>query len=294
MNELTAMETFVRVVEAGSMSAAAEALDVAQPTVSRRLAELESQLQTPLLQRTTRHQELTAAGAEYYEACKDALAAVANARLAARQAAGRLTGRLRIAAPVSLANAWLAPRLPAFVAEHPELDLHLHLSEQFVDFAAHGIEVGLRVGGPPLAGLQGRRVGHVSRRVVATPTWLERHGEPESPRDLSDVVGLVFSQSGRRPRWRFVDEDAAYDVEPRRVVGATNGDLLRSLVLEHMGVAVLPDWLVDDDLEAGRLRELFPGAVEGRDLWVVWPRHEFQSLAVRAFVDWLVEVAAEG
>lgn len=283
MNDLEAMRTFVLVADASSFSAAAAALGVGQPTVSRRIAELEEHLGVPLLQRSTRSVKLTESGARYLAEIRAALQAVDAARDAV--AGPRpLDGRLRVSAGVAFASVWLCPRLPAFLAAHPALDVDLHLVDRHVDLVADGVDLALRVGGPDAATVTGRRLRMVERWFVASPEWVRREGEPCDVGDLRRHTGLLFAPTDHWPR-DFGDPDR---VAPRRVIAATSGQTLLGLALAGVGVALLPDWLVERDIGQARLVRLLPDTrVDALPLWVVWPTHRFQQAAARAFVDWV-------
>lgn len=288
MNELEGMRTFVAVADAGSFTAAARSLGTRQPTVSRRIAELEASLGADLLVRSTRSVALTDVGARYLERAREALDAAAAAREVA--AGGELEGVLRVTAPVALTEAWLASRLPTFLAEHPALDVLLELSERHFDLVADGIDVAVRVGGPDTAVLAGRRLRPVERWFVASPAWVAAQGQPRTPTDLEPHTGLVFAPAGTRPRGWTVGGRA---VTPARAITSTNGQPLRRLALDGVGVALLPDWLVGNDVERGQLVRLLDDvAIPRLDLWVVWPSQRYVRAATRTFVDWLAAQVA--
>lgn len=294
MNELLAMRTFVGVVEAGSFSAAARVMGTTQPSVSRRVAELEAQLETSLLVRSTRRLSLTDAGRRYHEAALRALAAVDDARRAARSDRVEVRGRLRVTAPVSFSTAWLAPRLGRFLADNPGVDLMLSFSERHVDLVESGMDLGIRIGGPDRADLMGRRLGRIRRHLVASPGWVERHGHPRRLEELTSARGLVFSSEARWEGWPVRVDGEPRRLRPARILRATSGDFLRVLVLEGEGIALLPDWLVADPIARGELVELLPEAeLEGLDLWMVWPHQRHQSLPARRFITWFAEMARE-
>ena len=277
------MESFVLVADTGSFTAAAARLGVRQPTISRRVAELEEELGTALLLRSTRSLALTEAGHRYLERARDALASVVAAREAAT-GSPRLTGSLHVAAPLSFTHSRLAPRLPAFVSAHPDLQIDLQLAEHHPDLVASGIDVALRLGEPEHPALDGRRLLAVQRTFVASPAWCEGRSLPLDAAAFSTVTGLQIAAPGTRPRsWRGTDAPA-----PARLSTATSGQPLRELALAGVGVALVPDWLVLDDLERGDLVRVSPPLDPPSEwLWVLWPAHRFRSAAARTFVDWV-------
>ena len=288
MDDLIAMQTFVAAAEHGSFSAAARRLGTTQATVSRRVAELEQALGAPLVQRTTRRFALTEPGQRYLAAAREVLEAAVRARDVVREA--EPAGLLRVAAPVSLTNVWLGPRLHRFLGRHPGIDLELDLSERHVDLVAEGFDAAVRVGGPASADLAGRRLRPGERWFVAAPSWVAAHGAPDTLDDLAPATGLIFAPTGTRPTgWSW----PGARLTPARRVVSSNGQPLRELALAGHGVALLPDWLVSDAVAAGRLVRLLVGVGPPRlDLWVVWPQHRFARAATRAWVSWLVEESA--
>jgi len=283
------MATFIAVVEGGSFTAAAKVLGLRQPTVSRRVAELEDALGVALIQRSTRSLALTEAGYRYLEQARVAMLAVASARDAAR-GPQELSGLFRLSAPVSFTEAWLSPRLPGFLESHPGLHIDLELSERHVDLVSEGVDVALRIGGPASATLTGRRLRPVERWFVVSPGWLAKHGRPQNSAELSRHTGLIFAATGTRPRQFRLAEGPP--VAPARVVTSTNGQPLLQLARDGLGVALLPDWLVKDALSSGELVRVLPEARMPRlELWVVWPRHRYQRAVTRSFVDWVIGAA---
>lgn len=288
MNELECLQTFIAVADSGSFTAAAAQLGVRQPTASRRVSDLEDHLGVALLTRSTRSVAMTEPGRRYLIHARAVLTALQAAHDAAT-GSDRVSGPLRVAAPVSFAHSWLAPRLPGFVSAHPEITLDLALAERHVDLIADGLDVALRIGGPDAATLTGRRLRSVHRWFVASPEWCGAC-QVTSAR-VETGTGLIFAAPGTRPRRWSTPQG---DLKPRRAITASNGQPLRELALGGQGLALLPDWLVADDVTAGRLRRVLrdhePPAMS---LWVVWPTQTYVPTAVRAFVDWVAHEVAE-
>src|ERR1700756_739173 len=176
MDRLAAMETFVRVVEAGSFSGAAKQLRVGQPAVSKTIAQLEDRLGVRLLLRSTHGLTPTEAGRNFYERAKRSLEEAEEAELAARGAAATLTGRLRISAAVTFARLNIMPKLPIFLAQHPDLDVEVILDDRNIDLVDERIDVALRMGTLTNLALTARRIGRCRRLVLASPAYLERAG----------------------------------------------------------------------------------------------------------------------
>ena len=288
-NELVAMQTFLAVVEQQSFSAAARVLGVGQPSVSRRISDLEAHLETALLVRTTREVRPTEAGLRYYEAARTALAAVESARATARVEAAALTGTLRVGCGTLFADTWLAPRIPAWLEEHPELRLEFELSDAYVDLVSSRLDVSLRFGGPDTAELRGRPLATFARYVMASPEWVQRHGAPRTPDDLQRARALIFGQHGRR-EWVLHRGEQRATVRPDYIITATTGGFLETLARHHVGPILAPEWIARPRLASGDLVRLLP-EWEGDEmtLWAVWPNHEFQSTAARRFLEWASE-----
>ena len=284
MNELENLVTFIRVADAGGFTAAARSLGVRQPTVSRRISELEAALGVALVQRTTRQLSITEAGLRFLERAREAVDATERAMDAARSS-GFLRGELRITAPVSLTQVWLGSRLGEFIRQHPHLDVFLEVSDRHVDLIGERMDVAVRVGGPDATSLVGRRLRSGERWFVVSPGWLDLHGQPDSLDDLAPHTGLLFAAAGTQPRaWTLGD----LSVTPRRAIVASSGLALAQLAKDGLGVALLPDWLVEEGLASGALVRVLPGYQSARlDLWVVWPVHRYQRAATRAFVEWM-------
>src|SRR2546430_17233126 len=203
MDRLAAMEVFVRVVETGSFSAAARHRRVGQPAVSKTVAQLEERLGARLLLRSTRGLMPTEAGQHFYERAKRAIEEADEAELAARGANASLSGELRVSAAVTFSRLHIVPRLPAFLAEHPGLRLALVLDDQNIDLVQSGIDVALRMGSLEDSGLTARKVAQSPRKVVGTPAYFERHGEPKIPAELSAHDAIVYDVLGGGTAWTF-------------------------------------------------------------------------------------------
>jgi DNA-binding transcriptional LysR family regulator len=203
LDRLTAMETFVRVVEAGSFSGAAKQLRVGQPAVSKTVAQLEDRLGVHLLFRSTHGMAPTEAGQTFYERAKRTIEEAEEAEIAARGAATTLSGRLRLSAAVSFARLHVMPRLPIFLADHPSLDVDVILEDRDVDLIEAGIDVGLRLGQLADSVLTARKIGQCARRVIATPAYFRQRGVPLSPTDLLAHEAVIYDQRSGGATWAF-------------------------------------------------------------------------------------------
>jgi DNA-binding transcriptional LysR family regulator len=260
MDLLGRARTFVRVVETGSLSAAARSLGVSLAAVSRQIGSLESELGTALLMRTTRSQRLTDAGQRFLDHAVR-LVREADAALASVRGEAHVSGELTVAASVTLGVLRILPSLPAFLTAHPALRLELRLEERAVDLVGDGVDVAVRAGLalPDATGIVALPLATYRRFVVAAPKFLRTHG---TPRDVASLVGraaVVGARAGSS--WELVDEDGAtrsvaMDVKLR--VGTLIG--VRDAAIAGLGLAVLPEFVVADAIAARSLRVVLPRA----------------------------------
>ena len=203
MDRLAAMEAFVRVVDAGSFSGAAQQLHVGQPAVSKTIAQLEGRLGVRLLLRSTHGLTPTEAGRSFYERAKRSIEEAEEADLAARGAAAALTGRLRISAPGTFARLQIVPRLPSFFAANPALEVDLVLEDRNVDSIAAGIDVALWMGPFADSALIARKIAVCRRIVVGAPAYFDVRGVPRTPTDLLGHQTVIYDQPQGGQTWTF-------------------------------------------------------------------------------------------
>jgi len=276
MDKLRAMETFTRIVERGSLTAAAEALGSSLPSVVRTLAALESALDVRLLNRTTRRIALTDEGREYYERCKRVLADVeeAEAALSARRAAPK--GRLRITAPVMFGRLHVAPLVVEFLARYSAVQVELLLLDRVIDLLEEGVDAAVRIAPLPDSSLVAMPVGQTRRVACASPAYLRRAGTPRSPADLAKHRCVGFA--------RLSPAEA-----PTPVLSSNQIDVALDACLAGAGLGYFLSYQVQALLDAGRLKRVLdqfePPALP---IHVIYPHARLLSPNVRAFVDWTV------
>jgi DNA-binding transcriptional LysR family regulator len=259
MDLLEKMSTFVRVIEAGSLSAAARQLGLSAAAVSRQVSALEEQVRVPLLMRTTRRMTLTEAGQRYYDYCVRILREVEDAQSIG--SAGVVQGMLTISAPVTFGIACITPHLPSLMAMHPGLLVDLRLEDRLVDLVAEAVDVAIRVGlqPPESHAIVAHKLTSYRRVLVASPTYLRRHGEPKRPEDLGEHEAVSETrESGARVTWTLRRSGQERRVQPTVRLRCNARYALREAALRHVGLALLPEWLVADDVKRGRLRILLP------------------------------------
>lgn len=254
MDRLRLMETFVRVVETGSLSAVARETLATQSAISKQLQALEAQLGAKLLVRSTRSHSLTEAGKLYYERCRQVLETLEEARVEVHRTEHEIAGELRVAAPTTFGRLHIVPRLPAFYERYPKIKVHLQLDDSFVDLVAEGIDVAFRVGELKDSRLIARRIGTAHRVTLASPAYLARCGEPQHPRELVHHQCLVYTGLSTVNEWTYQDPGKPDIVV--RVDGSfrsNSAEAIRQAVTEGLGISYSTQWVYGDDIRAGRL-----------------------------------------
>lgn len=295
MDRFQAMTTFIRVVDTGSFSAAARQTNVGQPAVSKLIAQLEDRLGVRLITRTTRGLSPTEAGQRFYERALRALEEADEAELAARGAGRGLTGRLRISAATTFARLHVVPRLPEFLAAHPELDLEVIMDDRVIDMVEEGVDVSLRMGELADSTATARKIAAGRRSLVATPAYLARAGVPQTPAEVAGHEAVVYTHYNAR-NWTFRNAaggEASVSVGGRLKVTAAEG--LRAAVLADIGLAVASEWMFTRELASGAVvRVLEDWALPPIDLWAVFPTGRLASAKARSFADFVAAALREG
>ena len=259
MDVLARMATLVRVVEAGSLSAAAKQLGISVAAVSRQIAALERELGTTLVARTTRRMTVTAAGQEYYGRCLRILREVDEAQGAFR--GGAFEGSLRISIPVTLAFRSGASLFAPLLAKHPALRLDLRFEDRRVDLVLEDVDVAIRVAAtPPLsAEIVALPISRWSRIVVASPAYVRRHGKPKTPATLGAHLAVSPARDAVTETWQLVNGADKASVRMKVRCSCNAGNVLRDLAVQGAGVALFPERFVAADLRERRLHHLLPG-----------------------------------
>lgn len=292
MDKLRAMEIFVRIVEAGSMTAAAGVLDTSLTSVVRSLATLERALGTRLLNRTTRRIALTDEGREYFQRCRQVLAEVeaAESLLTARQA--KPAGRLAITAPVMFGRLHVGPLVADLLAANPALHIELMLFDRVVDLLDEGIDVAIRIGHLRDSSLVAVPLGTTRRVICASPDYLRREGIPERPADLAQHRCLQFLGVVPGAEWEFFDGGSARKANRVAIKGVlvTNQiDIALDACVKGLGCSAFLDYQVRELLGAGSLQRVLQ-AFEPPPIpvHILYPHSRLLSSRVRSFVDWAV------
>jgi DNA-binding transcriptional LysR family regulator len=281
----------VRIVELGSFTAAAADLRERQATVSRWVARLEDELATQLLDRTTRAVRVTDAGRAFYREAREVLAAWDAAVGSVRE--DEVVGRLRVSVPVVFGSLFVTPRVAEFARAHPGVELELRFDDRYVDLVAAGVDVALRVGRPVDSEYRARTLGSTPRRLVASPSYLDARGRPATPAALADHACLLHGGHDTRSTWAFTRGEDTTRVDVGGRLRANHSDTLRQLACEGLGVALLASWLVDPDLDAGRLELLLPGwSAPPAPVQALFSSSKHTPRPARAFTDFLADALA--
>jgi DNA-binding transcriptional LysR family regulator len=285
MDRLSAMETFVRVIEAGSFSGAATQLRVGQPTVSKTIAQLEDRLGVRLLLRSTHGLSPTEAGRNFYERAKRSIEEIEEAELAARGASSGLAGRLRISAPVTFARLQIVPRLPAFFAKYPALEVDLVLEDRGVDLIEAGIDVALGLGHQPDSALTARKIAKSQAIVVGAPGYLDASGTPRTPADLQAHQSVIYDQRQGGEVWTFRQESAEVSVTLNGRLRVSAAEGVREAVFAGLGLSIGgSEWMFTPELKSGAVRALLTDwRLPTVELWALFPAGRRASAKARAF-----------
>lgn len=279
------LRTYVEVADAGGISPAARRLGLSKSIVSRRLFRLEAELGVQLIARTTRGAALTEAGTAFRDHAARACAEIDIARETILPA-GDLRGRLRIAAPLSLGPIYLAPVLAELARRHPMLQLHTSYSDRFVDLVGEGFDCAIRVGNLTDSNLIARHIGAIQAKLVASPDYIREHGAPNTPDELINHEALMQGTES----WYFLDGDKMISVRPNGRFKADNGAALAAAAAAGLGLAWLPDCLVEDHLASGALVPVMTNyPVPNGGVYVLRPPGQHPARKIRVLTELLIE-----
>ncbi|GAB4196492.1 MAG: LysR family transcriptional regulator [Wenzhouxiangellaceae bacterium] len=288
------MRTFVQVVDSGSLTQAADTLNLAKSVVSRRLNELERWLDVQLIIRTTRSLSLTPNGQAYYEQCQRLLGDLAEVENTLRRQDTALHGPLRIALPLTFGVHHLGGVLVDFLRQHPGIELDVDYNDRHIDLISEGIDLCLRIGRLEDSSLIARSLAPVNHIICASPDYIEQHGALRCPDDLRHHR-LIHYSNLRDNRWRYTLSDGSRgSVNVRPAQRANNGDFIRDLTIAGQGISLLPTFVMHQALRQGQLLPLLTQyRWVGLRIYLVYPPTRHLSQRVRALVDFLVGTFAD-
>lgn len=288
MDLLDSMKVFVLAVEKGSLSAAAASCQISATMAGKHLQALEKRLGTRLLNRSTRRLHLTDFGADYLTRCKEILRLVADTDAQAQQLQLSPAGKLRVSAPVSFGTEALLPLLPDYLERYPQVSIDLSLSDRVVDLVEEGFELAIRIGEPTDQALIARPLSPYRLMMCASPAYLARRGTPARPEDLAQHECLAFTPAAASA-WRLTGPTGVSQVSVAGRLQINHGQALRVAALHGLGILQQPAILLEADVRAGRLVQLFPDhELPSRPMSVVYLPDRYRSAKLRSFVDFVL------
>lgn len=288
MDRLNSMTIFVAVVDAESFTAAAEKIALSRAQVSKSVKQLESHLGARLLNRTTRRLSLTETGRVYYERCKSILHDIEEIENIAGEQTGKVHGRLNISAPTSFGILHLKQAIPEYLKRYPQVQISLSLSDRFIDVVAEGFDVVLRIAELEDSSLIARKIAPCQRVFCASPDYLEQNGMPETPQALSTHQCLTYSNELKPDDWILHGPDGSKTIKVSGPLCSDNGDILSAAAVNGLGIALLPTFIIGEELRQGRLKQILPDYCPPEiSIYAVFPSRRYLSAKVRTFVDFL-------
>ena len=294
---LTEMVVFVKVVEAGSFSAAARQLGSSPSAVSRSIARLEKALAIRLLQRTTRKLRLSDAGEEVFRRCRE----MAGAAQAVMDLSGRFTreaeGLIRVSVPKAVGRYVIHPHMPEFLRRYPKVDVQLILEDRYVDLIDDNVDLSIRITDEPPPGLVGRELFPIEHLLCATPQYLAEQGVPQQPEDLREHSCIVLGETPADARWKFRQGSKSVTVGVRGRYAANHTGVRLDAVLQGIGIGSLPYFTARQALEEGRVIQVLPEwdfiASYHGGVWLLQTPTRYLQPKLRVFIDFLVERMAQ-
>jgi DNA-binding transcriptional LysR family regulator len=291
MDKLDGIRAFTRVVEAGGFAAAARTMGVSRSVVNKHVINLENELGSQLLTRSTRRVAPTETGLAFYDRCIQILAEFDEAVAAVAELQDEPRGRLRVNAPMTFGTLHLSRVVADYSRAHPHVHVELVLNDRFVDPIDEGFDVTVRIDDPQhQTSLVSKRIATIKRVVCASPGYLQQHGEPTQPDALRTHRCLHYGYQATGNLWRLEEDNQHHHVAINCTMWSNNGQVLRDAAICDQGIVLLPTFIVGDALRLGHLqRVLMPYAPHDLTLSAVYPRHRHLAAKVRLFVDLLQE-----
>lgn len=289
MDRFVAMNVFCKVVEAGSLAAAAERLDMSASAVSRQLAQLEALLDARLLNRSTRRISLTEHGRVYYERCLQLLADLEETEEMVGSATLSPRGTLRVTTSVGFGPVYLAPALGAFAGLYPGMRFDVQLADRPLDLVGEGLDLAIRIGRTAHPDLVARRIGSVRLITCASPAYLARHGVPAHPQALAGHACFAYAYAQESNLWTFQRAgEALCEVRFEAGISANNGGVLAELAAAGLGITRAPSFILQPLVAQGRLQAILTDW-DGPELpiYAMYPSRKHLSARVRCFVDFM-------
>lgn len=286
--DFASLRSFATVVETGSFAKAADQLNVSTAAVSRRISALEEMLGTRLIARTTRRLDLTDAGKSFYEDVTNVFHMLDEADERVRIGSETIKGNLRIATPLSFGFEKIAPLLPAFMKQYPELKVTLLLEDRITDLQAEGIDIAVRIGSMADSSLVATQISSIGKICCASPAYLSEHGIPTQPAEISAHRLLHYSNMNIKDEWSWLFAEGETLPDLDFSFAANNAEALSAMALQGMGITVLPEFSVAEALKNGKLIQIYKNITPPPSpLYAVRVSRQFTPARVRAFIEYL-------
>lgn len=292
--DISTLKLFMEVAHQGSFTDVAKTEGVAPSSVSRAIAGLENELGIRLFQRSTRKLKPTEAGLVYLERIASIVDELESARQIATDVSEEPRGTLRVTAPTVFGQTHIVPLLPELQARYPSMTIELLLTDAYLDLIEERVDVAIRLGSLQDSTYIARRLQKMDFFICASPEYIEKHGKPDTPQEIRNHNCLLFPRTGHSLNWLFKDNDGnIFEVPISGKCLITNSDAIRQSALSGMGLALLPDWLINTDVQSGSLVTLFDeftvtATNYGSAVWLLYPSREYVPLKTRVFINYLV------
>ena len=290
MDRLTAMKIFVRIIQLGSFTAVAVEMGMTQSSISKKMSALETQLGATLLTRSNRQVLLTEIGTNYYEHCLSILNQVEEAEAQTKDYTLKPKGSLRINVPVAFGRIHVVPYLPKFMKTYPDIRLEVSSLDRKIDLLGDGFDLVIRIGILADSNLVARKIGSCPRVIVASPEYLKEHGSPAGIQELKDHNCLVYTDLATVNIWHFWYQGKELSIQVKGSMKSNCSDAILECVLAGIGIAVMPNWLIQPHLDSGNLVPIMADFVPTEfPINAVYPQNNYIPLKVRCFVNYMKE-----
>ena len=291
MDKFASMEAFTQVVESGGFAAAARKMGVSRSTVNKLVINLEDELKVQLLQRSTRQVNPTPTGLAYYERCINILAEVAAAEGIVSQLQTEPKGILKINAPMSFGTLYLGKAIANFMVQYPDLQIQLTLNDRFIDPVAEGYDITIRIAQPDVSpSLVTEEIAPVARVLCAAPSYLEKHDVPSDPNELINHSCLHYGHIITGNQWLLSDHKKNYQITVKGALCSNNGEVLKDAAVQGLGIALLPTFIVQAELDSERLAIILPDYQPPMiHLCLVYPLNRHTNTKVKLFTQFFQE-----
>jgi LysR family transcriptional regulator AphB len=292
--DLNDMMLFIAVIDAGSFTLAADRLNIPKANLSRKISRLEQQLGVTLLERTTRTQHITEAGRHYLAHCRLISQELDLAEASISRSLTEVKGQLRIGVSVGMGHEILKPVLAQFMLENPAVNLQLNLLNSRVDLIEEGYDLVIRIGELSDSRLIAKRLGKVARKIYTSPTYVQKHNEIKSIEDLNELDFLLMTSIQYTEHLLLTSKAIQYElnIKPRMLID--DFLILKQMIIEGLGVSIIPDYMCEHELENGKLIQVLPNwGMPDVDVYALYPKHRLNLPKVKAFLDFIQKVFKE-